>query len=904
MEQEPLKKTKRGLVKALHDAERTFGPDHLNTAHALKELAKYLSAQNLHKPQHPDAEPLCRRMVGIIAKNLGEDSMEFSEAAFLHAQLLVHVGQIEEAIPIVFQSWQLSIKHLGSEDKRTWIKHSMFMEYIEEIEKSGRECSFDLTSNTRNKGSKTQVDNRISHMTAKSRNADLAINIYTAIWAMRAVLGNRHSSLLARDADDFLKFAGAHLIWPATSLEILLNETSLDDEQKNEIRENGFQETCLRFEGDFANAHEEAILKAFRRLARRRNPIITRVIKASLNRLEKNLANLNDPTMKNIQKLQVLLGLSDTDCAILNFSGQMLQSQHAHALARLIPSRSFDDAIHSLATILGVDAQEAELSLKSSGLLLEYRLIDVCREPKDLEDVLKVPANIQECLSEPHDNLDQMMLHFVRPAKTTSLTAEDYPHLDSDRSALNRFLNGSRDQHAERVNLMFYGEPGTGKTEFAKVLADEAGFKLYEVASASKDGGSLNRAERLASLRISLRFLAADMNALLLFDEIEDIFPNADEPLKGYNRNNSTHYGKAWMNHLLENNPVPVIWVSNAIDQIDPAYLRRFSYHLEFRKPPLKVRHRIAEKYLKSTSVSRDFIQQVAQKSALTPALIESAARVVSLSKVDDSDEAERLVSRVIQQCQSAMGLTGNSDLRISPTGYRLDYLNVDSRHSIEQIAESLKLNSSATMCFYGLPGTGKTALAEHLAREIDRPLLAKRASDILSKWVGGSEKNIANMFREAESEGAILFLDEADSLLRNREGASRSWEVSQVNELLQQMEGFSGIFICATNLFADLDAAALRRFTFKISFKAMTPQQRERMFVQESLLGDTMQLDDSKRRRLHQLDSLVPGDFAVVKRQSRMLGTIPKPDDFLAELEAECKMKSNKQSRAIGFTA
>ena len=159
-------------------------------------------------------------------------------------------------------------------------------------------------------------------------------------------------------------------------------------------------------------------------------------------------------------------------------------------------------------------------------------------------------------------------------------------------------------------------------------------------------------------------------------------------------------------------------------------------------------------------------------------------------------------------------------------------------------------------------------------------------------------------MFREAESEGAILFLDEADSLLRNRENASRSWEVSQVNELLQQMERFNGIFICATNLFADLDAAALRRFTFKISFKAMTPQQRERMFVQESLLGDYEILDDSTRRRLHRLDSLVPGDFAVVKRQSRMLGTIPEPADFLAELEAECSMKSNKQGRAIGFTA
>ena len=560
-------------------------------------------------------------------------------------------------------------------------------------------------------------------MTSKSRLIDLAddypvIILYTAIWALRFVLNNPQSSLLARDADDFLKFVGEHLMWPTTSLEILLDKTSLDEDAKDEIRELGFQKAWLQFRDDYTNPHEDAILKAFRRLARNENTLIKRIIKTSLIQLEKKLVLAKNPMMKNTLMLQEMLGLSDVDSAILNYSGQMMQSQHARALARLIPTRSFDDAVQTIATILLTDTHEVATSLKSSGLLLEYGLIEVRRDPRDLEDVLSVPANVQPCLGEKHDHLDQMMLHFISPAKVPTLTIDDYPHLDADRLSLNRFLKGSRDLHANRVNIMFYGEPGTGKTEFAKVLACEAGFKLYEVASSHNDGAPLTRAERLAFLRISLRFLADDKNALLLFDEIEDVFPKADDSFKVYNRNTAAYYGKAWMNHTLENNPIPVIWVSNAIDQIDPAFLRRFSYHLEFRKPPLKVRHRIAEKYLKSTAVSRDFIQQVAQKSALTPALIESAARVVSLSKVDDSNEAEHLVSRIIQQSQSAMGLNGNSDLRVSPTGYRLDYLNVDSRHSIEQIAESLKRNPSATMCFYGLPGTGKTALAEHLAGE------------------------------------------------------------------------------------------------------------------------------------------------------------------------------------------
>ena len=157
-------------------------------------------------------------------------------------------------------------------------------------------------------------------------------------------------------------------------------------------------------------------------------------------------------------------------------------------------------------------------------------------------------------------------------------------------------------------------------------------------------------------------------------------------------------------------------------------------------------------------------------------------------------------------------------------------------------------------------------------------------------------------MFREAASEQAVLLLDEADSFLRNREQAERSWEVSLVNELLQQMEHFDGVFICATNLFEQIDPAALRRFAFKISFKALQPAQRLGLFVQEALAGDESRMTLSLCERLNRLDNLVPGDFAVVKRQAALLGLLPEPEDFLRELEEECRVKPSSQSRAIGF--
>ena len=109
----------------------------------------------------------------------------------------------------------------------------------------------------------------------------------------------------------------------------------------------------------------------------------------------------------------------------------------------------------------------------------------------------------------------------------------------------------------------------------------------------------------------------------------------------------------------------------------------------------------------------------------------------------------------------------------------------------------------------------------------------------------------MAKMYAEAENEQAVLLLDEADSFLRSRRMAERNYEVSEVNEMLQGMERFAGIFICTTNLFEELDEAALRRFTFKIRFHPLKPEQRERMFVAEALAGDAGSLSDEQRAPL-----------------------------------------------------
>ena len=96
---------------------------------------------------------------------------------------------------------------------------------------------------------------------------------------------------------------------------------------------------------------------------------------------------------------------------------------------------------------------------------------------------------------------------------------------------------------------------------------------------------------------------------------------------------------------------------------------------------------------------------------------------------------------------------------------------------------------------------------------------------------------------------------------------------------------------------------AALRRFTFKIRFKPLTVGQRERMFVTEALDGDASRLTPEQAERLRQLDVLVPGDFASVKRQVDVLGETFTPDEFLLQLEAEHRVKPEvRQQKGLGF--
>ena len=526
----------------------------------------------------------------------------------------------------------------------------------------------------------------------------------------------------------------------------------------------------------------------------------------------------------------------------------------------------------------------------------------------DLGDLMRVSDKLLAVLTAEYRSEPDMMAAFTRPAGDTALQLEDYPHVEADARYLVALLKSAVGADAERgVNILLYGPPGTGKTEFAKLMARLAQCELYEVDCLDREGNSLSGKERYRSLQVSQAFLGGRGGTALLFDEVEDVFPPISEK--------STHgfgiedarpgavNGKAWVNRTLEQNPVPTIWISNSINQIDPAYRRRFQFHLELANPPQRVRENIARKHLADLAVSEAFIARIAARKQVTPAQIQSAARFARLTSRALGEATEALIERQLDRSDKALGHLTDPEYRVSPTRYDLDLLNVESRFPIPRIIAALGARPRATLCFYGLPGTGKTALAEHIAKSLEKPLMIKRASDLVSKYVGETEQQMAKMFGDAGREGAVLLLDEADSFLQNRQLAVRNYEVTEVNEMLQGMERFEGIFICTTNLFDRIDEAALRRFSFKLRFLPLTQPNRERMFVAEVLGGDASRLTDEVRAALARLELLTPGDFAAVVRQYQLLADEASPAEFLEQLEREHRAKPDVRfSKPLGF--
>ncbi|MCF8000170.1 MAG: AAA family ATPase [Methylovulum sp.] len=622
--------------------------------------------------------------------------------------------------------------------------------------------------------------------------------------------------------------------------------------------------------------------------------------------LDQDMA-VNAPLFSNLKLLSEQLSLNATEQEILVLRLLVdVFSGFKFFLCEYCDKCTSSSTLQYLNLMTTRPINELQKALRPSGRLWQLDWIRLESRVCDLEDKLTLTQSLLDILLTEHESVQALFGNFFQEAKPSSLALNDYAYLKLDLNIIMTYLKVAQQTKKVGVNILIYGPPGTGKTELSKLIAAAIDTPLIEINHSDEDGDAIEGKHRFSAYKLAQLFLAKKKRSdLILFDEAEDVFPsNQLFSIMGV-RNTSLRGDKAWINYQLENNPVPMIWIVNKTSGIDPAYLRRFDYSLEIDKMPLAVRRRLVQKYTKNLEVEPSWREQLANHGEITPAQIAKAAAMVNAcqgTKLGDQKMMEQILnasSRLLKQ----KSLTNKSPIW---TGYDLAYVNTHSEVPLADLIAGLQRNPKASLCFYGWPGTGKTALGRHISEQLGLPLMVKKASDLLGMYVGQSEKNIARMFRDAKNQGCILLLDEADSLLSDRRDAHHRWEVSQVNEMLTQMEQFNGIFICTTNLFEKLDAASLRRFDFKIRFDYLTPEQRWSLFEQEvTRLGGCLPNSGSEiaklQRQIQSLTQLTPGDFAVVNRRQSVLGVKPEPEQVIKVLTQECKAKGEKFAQ-IGF--
>jgi hypothetical protein len=219
-------------------------------------------------------------------------------------------------------------------------------------------------------------------------------------------------------------------------------------------------------------------------------------------------------------------------------------------------------------------------------------------------------------------------------------------------------------------------------------------------------------------------------------------------------------------------------------------------------------------------------------RKGLTPAQIRTAVRFARLAAPAGAGRPRppaRLIERQLRNADKALGGAQAATRRapvVTTTTCRM--LNVEAASSAAHRAGAAA-RGHGTLCFlrrarHRQDGAGRA----HRTQALDRPLMVKQASDLMSKYVGETEQNMAAMFREAEAEKAVLLLDEADSFLQDRRGAQRTYEVTEVNEMLQGMERFAASSSAPPTCWTagPGGAAALH---VQDPFKPLTRAQRER---------------------------------------------------------------------------
>ena len=587
----------------------------------------------------------------------------------------------------------------------------------------------------------------------------------------------------------------------------------------------------------------------------------------------------------NLRTLARELGMAEIDFSIVHLLLRCVRLRALDHLADVLVDE-FKGPAKALALMLGGDAAEMQLRMVPNSWLVRSGFL--VREEGDdcmlgVGGHFSIPDRIARSLNRPYESEVELFEALAGPRLAGSLGLDDFVWL-KPVDHLVRLLRGALEGHSSGINILLYGPPGTGKTGLCAAVGEALGVRVHAVGEASENGEELKRQERLAELRLSQTILSKGTASLILFDEMEDLLtgPLAE---KG---------SKIFLNRLLESNPVPVLWCSNSVGGFDPAMLRRMTLAIRVDGPGAAARVGVWRRLAGReglVDIPDEEIETLARASEAPPGLVATALRSAVLSGGGLSDVVSTLDA--LSPLVTGTGRPLSQVMTAAAVGFSPELLNADT--DLSALADRLSSLRGVPVQFllHGPPGTGKSVYVRHLAERMNLPVHVKRTSDLISKYVGESERNIAEAFARAAADGAMLVIDEVDSLLYDRKTARHSWEISQINELLACMDNHPAPVAATTNMIDRLDPACLRRFAFKVRLDCLDASRAalafKRFFGIDAPAG------------LAQLHGLTPGDFEAVRRRAAILGQLNDVPALLACLESELRAKPGVGVR-MGF--
>lgn len=356
------------------------------------------------------------------------------------------------------------------------------------------------------------------------------------------------------------------------------------------------------------------------------------------------------------------------------------------------------------------------------------------------------------------------------------------------------------------MNVLLYGEAGTGKTSFAQSIAAKTGRELYMISMADSNG-AYSTSFRFAAIEVAKKRLDPD-KVILCIDECDNMLADT---MAGKGRLNlsgeddspnesasSSGNSKGMINSLLDDSRFVIIWIANTLRRhIDPSCRRRFDYNVYFDALTDCARRFIWRNSLKRHGVTREvpeaFLEMLSERFPVNAGGIDVAVRNAwDICRHNPKADFPGEITKFLRAHCDIMEISEVPAQTRTVTNYGLEGLNIKSGLALPRLVGAcrnfLKRNLSVAaqgdspplnILLTGAPGTGKTEFVKYLAKQLDKKLTIAMANDFLDSYVGETEHNIVKLFRDAAMDNTLLFLDEDDAMLRSRDYATRSWEVT-----------------------------------------------------------------------------------------------------------------------------